>query len=246
MYFLRPTGRHSATYGYDEEAIMIDRDNKLWLQLWRERQTEFHQNAVNQLLARFWPSLNLARGSRVFVPLCGKSLDMIWLAEQGYEVVGVELSPLAVQAFFLENRLKPSRWRVGKFILWKHGRISILCGDYFSLTEGDLGNIDTVYDRAALTALPEDIRRHYVAHLRLITPKSSEVFLLTIEDAEEKETLKQAFGVGEEIRTLYSAGFEIDLAHVESVFEVDPDWPDQLPVRAEYKVYRLASKPVSE
>lgn len=69
-------------------------DNVLWLQCWRDRQTAFHQKAVNQLLARFWPSLDLAKGSRVFVPLCGKSLDMIWLAQQGHEVIGVELSLL--------------------------------------------------------------------------------------------------------------------------------------------------------
>ncbi|MGR9046424.1 MAG: thiopurine S-methyltransferase [Gammaproteobacteria bacterium] len=222
---------------------MIDRDNKLWLQLWRERRIDFHQKAVNQLLTRFWPGLDQVRGSRVFVPLCGKSLDMIWLAEQGHEVVGVELSPLAVKAFFRENRLKPSRRRIGKFTQWKHGRISILCGDYFSLTQRDLGTIDTVYDRAALTALPEDIRRHYVTHLQRITPQSSEVFLLTTEDAEEKETLKQALGVGEEIKALYSEGFEIDLAHVESVFEVNPELPDEPAARAEYKVYRLIAKP---
>src|SRR5665811_341557 len=145
---------------------MTGRDNVLWLQCWRDQRTDFNQKTVNQLLTRFWPSLDLARGIRVFVPLCGKSLDMIWLANQGHEVIGVELSPIAVRAFFRENRLQPARRQVGKFTLWKHGRLSILCGDYFSLTKGDLGHIDTVYDRAALTALPEDIRLLYVAHLR--------------------------------------------------------------------------------
>ena len=221
---------------------MTGRDNVLWLQCWRDRRTDFNQKTVNQLLTRFWPSLDLARGSRVFVPLCGKSLDMIWLAKQGHEVIGVELSPIAVRAFFRENRLQPARQQVGKFTLWKHGRLSILCGDYFSLTKGDLGHIDTVYDRAALTALPEDIRLLYVAHLRLIVQETTNVFLLTTEDAEENETPSQAFGVSEEIKTLYSKGFEIDLAHVESVFEVDPESPDQPPERTEYKVYRLSTK----
>ena len=224
---------------------MISRDNNLWLQSWRDRRIDFHQKTVNPLLTRFWPSLDRV-GSRVFVPLCGKSLDMIWLAEQGHEVVGVELSPIAVRAFFRENRLKPSRRRVGQFTLWQHGRLSILCGDYFSLTEKDLGRIDMVYDRAALTALPEDIRRSYIAHLRLITSQTTRIFLLTIEDAEERETLKQALGVSEEIKSLYSETFEIDLAHVESVFEFDPESPDQPPARAEYKVYRLVAKPLSE
>ena len=224
---------------------MISRDNNLWLQSWRDRRIDFHQKKVNPLLTRFWPSLDRI-GSRVFVPLCGKSLDMIWLAEQGHEVVGVELSPIAVRAFFRENRLKPSRRRVGQFTLWEHGRLSILCGDYFSLTEKDLGRIDTVYDRAALTALPEDIRSPYIAHLRLITSQTTRIFLLTIEDAEEREPLEQALGVAEEIKTLYSETFEIELAHVESVFEFDPESLDQQPARAEYKVYRLTARPLSE
>lgn len=221
---------------------MSSRDNQLWLQSWRAHRTDFHQNTVNQLLTRFWPSLDLPHGSRVFVPLCGKSLDMIWLAEQGHQVIGVELSPVAVKAFFQENCLEPVRRRIGKFTLWEHGGISILCGDYFSLAKADLGAVDTVYDRAALTALPEDIRGLYVAQLKLIIPQTTEVFLLTTEDAEENDSLATALGVDKEIKALYAEGYEIDLAHVESVFELDPDLPDMPPSRAEYKVYRLSGR----
>ena len=106
----------------------------------------------------------------------------------------------------------------------------------------ELGYVDTVYDRAALTALPEVIRKHYVSHLRLLVPEAAKVFLLTTEDAEEKETLSQAFGIAEEIKILYSEDFDIELTHVESVFEVDPESPNKLPERTEYKVYRLTAK----
>ena len=221
---------------------MTGRDNQLWLRLWRERRTDFHQQAVNPLLSRFWPSLGLAPGSRVFVPLCGKSLDMLWLVEQGHEVIGVELSPLAVKAFFRENHLQPVKRRQGPFTLWQHGCLAILCGDYFALTQADLGQIDSVYDRAALTALPEDLRRRYVAQLHLLLPATSSVFLLTIEDAAEHASLQQALGVDPELQALYAADFDIDLAHVESLFETDPQAPDQPPKRAEYKVYRLAGR----
>jgi len=222
--------------------VHIGQDNHLWLKFWRDQRTDFHQPVVNPLLSKFWSSLELVHGSRVFVPLCGKSLDMTWLAQQGHEVVGVELSPVAVEDFFRENGLQPVQRRMGQFTLWNDGKISILCGDYFALTRADIGEFDTVYDRAALTALPENIRDQYVAQLRRLVPNTAKVFLLTVEDAAENATMKQANGVDEEIKTLYSAGFEIDLAYVESVFELDPEAPELPARRAEYKVYRLCTR----
>lgn len=220
----------------------ISRDNQLWLQCWRDQCTDFHQNIVNPLLVRFWSSLELTYGSRVFVPLCGKSLDMIWLAQQGHDVIGVELSPVAVENFFRENGLTPTKQRQGQFTLWRDGKLSILCGDYFALTRDDIGPFDTVYDRAALTALPENIRGCYVGQLTKLVPKTAGIFLLTIEDAAEDATMSQAIGVDEEIAALYSVGFEIDLAYVESRFEPDIESPSQTPTRAEYKVYRLSAR----
>lgn len=217
-----------------------DGDNHLWLKLWRDRLTDFHQHMVNKFLAAFWPKLDLMEGSRVFVPLCGKSIDMIWLEKQGFEVIGVELSPVAVEAFFHENRLTPIKRRVGKFTLWKHGSISILCGDYFSLKESDLGRIDAVYDRAALTALPEDIRKHYVAHLKLIAP-AADIFLLTVEDF-KGELCQQGPCVDEEINSLYSDEFIIKLTHVEREIENEAQSFKQPLTRTEYKVYRLSCK----
>jgi thiopurine S-methyltransferase len=130
---------------------------------------------------------------------------------------------------------------MGAFTLWSDGGLGILCGDYFALTKADLGQFDTVYDRAALTALPENIRAQYVAQLRRLVPETARVFLLTIEDAAENATMQQANAVDEEIKGLYSAGFEIDLAYVESVYESDPKAPELSAVRAEYKVYRLSA-----
>jgi thiopurine S-methyltransferase len=222
--------------------VLDSSDNQRWLQCWRDQQTGFHQTLVNPLLIKFWSSLNLAHGSRVFVPLCGKSLDMIWLAQQGHEVIGVELSPVAVRAFFRDNGLKPVKRKLGKFTLWSYGKLSILCGDYFALSKAELGVFDTVYDRAALTALSEDMRCLYVDQLKKIVPNTARIFLLTIEDAAQNATLNEAVGIDDEIKALYSAAFEIDLAYVESVFEPDLDAPNQATKRAEYKVYKLSSK----
>lgn len=221
--------------------MSADRDNHLWLQFWRDRRVDFHRTTVNPLLTRFWPSLNLAAGSRVFVPLCGKSLDLLWLAAQGHHVIGVELSPLAVRAFFKENNLHPHKQRCGKFTRWQSGRISILCGDYFALNKADLGDIDTIYDCTALTALPEDIRQLYIAHLKIIVSASTNVFLLTAEDAEAGDTPEQALDVDREITALYEKNFDINLTYVESLIEKHPDLPDQS-IRADYKVYRITGK----
>ena len=222
--------------------MTTSRDNPLWQQCWRDKNTGFHQTSVNPLLQEFWPSLDLPPASRVLVPLCGKSLDLLWLAEQGHDVVGIELSPIAVRSFFRENRLQPTRRPAGKLTLWEQGRISLLCGDFFQLTAADFGPIDVVYDRAALGALPEDIRPAYVAHLRAILPVACRIFLLTAEDPEIGEVEGQAFAVADEITALYSKHFAIDLAHVVSTFEPDPDGDGEALLRVEHKLYRLTPR----
>lgn len=214
---------------------MSSPDNALWQQCWRDRNTAFHQKTVNPLLIRFWESLNLPKDSRVFVPLCGKSLDLLWLAAQGHQVVGSELSPIAVRAFFRENRLTPVRRQVGKLTEWANGRIRIFCGDFFALAAADLGAIAAVYDRAALTALPEEVRAAYVAHLHALLPETCPIFLLTAEDPEEGELEGQEPAVAAELVTLYASRFTVDLAHAVSIVEPDTD-PVQ---RVEHKLYRL-------
>jgi len=218
--------------------MKTNRDNHLWLQLWREKRTDFHQFSVNMYLTEFWSRLNLLKGSRVLVPMCGKSLDMIWIANQGYEVIGVEISPIAIKAFFHENRLMAKKKRQGKFMIWQSGRISILCGDYFSLNLSDLGHIDAVYDRAALTALPESIRKQYVAKLAQLAPQA-DVILLTIEDIESSELSKRRTSVDEEISTIYSKFYEINLLHVDTEKEAIYNTSNIANIHTECKVYRL-------
>lgn len=225
---------------------MIGRDNQNWLRMWRNDQTDFHQRMVNPLLVRFWGSLGLKVPSRIFVPLCGKSLDLIWLEEQGHEVVGVELSPLAVKAFFDEHKLTPCVNRRKNFTEWERGRLKILCGDFFGLNSADLGRIDVVYDRAALTALPEQVRKRYVAHMRQIVPMSCTIFLLTIEDIccvngvfQPSATYEE---IDEEIQALYGSYFSIKIAHSEAACESGKFSQDDPDITVMNKVYRLQPK----
>ncbi len=228
-----------------DECLNTERDNALWQQCWRDNDTDFHQKAVNTNLIKFWPTLGLTPGARIFVPLCGKSLDLAWLAAQGHSVIGVELSPIAVRAFFKGNRMQPSRRKQGKFTLWQNGRIDILCGDLFDLVASDLGEIAAVFDRASLTALPEDIRHAYLAHLRKIVPAASKILLLTTEEPEEDETQGQPFAIANEISSLYDNSYHIQISHVESVFEANTNPGIKELVRIEHKVYLLSPKIVA-
>ena len=132
-----------------------------WIQRWQEGRTGFHQNAPNQWLERFYPGLELKAGDSIFLPLCGKTVDLIWLAEQGQKVLGVELSPIAVEQFFNSNRLsaEQSSSDSGKFTKWESGSISLLEGDFFNLTRYDLQDCRAIFDRAALVALPFEMRQ---------------------------------------------------------------------------------------
>nr|CRH07088.1 Thiopurine S-methyltransferase [Candidatus Magnetococcus massalia] len=221
----------------------ISRDNPLWLQAWQANCSDFHLPWVNPWLKRFWPALKLAKGSRIFVPLCGKSLDMLWLAEQGYQVIGVELSPIAVAAFFSENNLKPKVQTEGLITRWQAGPITLLCGDYFTLTAAQLGWVDTIYDRAALTALPEDIRLTYLDQMEQLVPERVDIFMVTTEDAEEGESLEEALGTSPELTQLFAAHYIIELMHVESLMEADPMQPDGDDIRVEHKTYHFIGRP---
>jgi len=218
---------------------MTNRDNALWQQYWRDQRTDLNQQGVNPLLMRWWSSLGLAKGSRVLVPMCGKSQDMLWLIKEGYRVTGIELSPVAVRAFFFEHDLGSTKRTQGPLTRWGHGNLSILCGDFFAATAADLGPIDAIYDCAALTALPEDIRRLYVTHLALIVPDARQLLVLTSEDSVPGESLGQISTVAQEIQTLYAERFKIDLAQVETHVETDQQCPQERSETVHHKAYRM-------
>ncbi|WP_221794264.1 thiopurine S-methyltransferase [Oceanobacter mangrovi] len=214
-------------------------DNLLWLQMWQQDQIGgFHQPLVNPLLVKHWPAQGLRPNSRILVPLCGKSLDMIWLAQQGHKVVGIELSPLAVKAFFRENNLQVRKMHSGNFTCWKSANITIWCGDFFSLQKQQLGPVDCVLDRAALTALPESIRAQYVQQLRALIDPQVEIFLLTVEDVTKHSgVLKTA--IDDELIQLFSRHFDIRLTHADRQDE-RPTHTGQQACYTDSKVYQLS------
>ena len=140
-----------------------------WHNRWKTNQTGWHERDVNPLLIAHFPSLNVPPGGRVFVPLCGKSLDLGWLLSQGYALAGAELSELAVTELFAELKIEPTISAAGRLTRFRGEKIDIFVGDLFDLSREILGLIDAVYDRAALVALPDAMRVQYTAHLKRLT-----------------------------------------------------------------------------
>lgn len=174
-----------------------------WHERWASNQIGFHEGKPNSFLTRFFPRLELTSGARIFVPMCGKSVDMLWLAQQGHRVLGVELSSVAVQTFFAENQLTAEQRVQGVFSCWRSGTIEILCGDFFALTAAELSGVTAVYDRAALIALPEAMRKAYARHLEIILPGSVRHLLITLDYPQEQ---------------MQGPPFSVDAAEVQRLF----------------------------
>lgn len=151
-----------------------------WLQRWHENKIGFHLDEVNPLLVRHFQSLGVTPPARVFVPLCGKSVDIIWLRAQGYDVVAVEISPLAVRDFFREQQLSPVQKIVDGLTLWQADGLQIWCADFFALQARHLGDVAATYDRAALIAMPAEMRLKYTQHLLDIT-RAAPQMLITLD-----------------------------------------------------------------
>ncbi|HZV55967.1 MAG TPA: thiopurine S-methyltransferase [Rhodocyclaceae bacterium] len=148
-----------------------------WHQRWAANEIGFHGSATNPMLLKHFAALALDKGRRVFLPLCGKSLDIHWLLANGYRVAGAELSRLAVEQLFAELGAEPSVSRCGSLEHYSVRDLDIFVGDIFDLSADLLGPVDATYDRAALVALPEGIRGRYAAHLTAITANAPQLLL---------------------------------------------------------------------
>lgn len=176
---------------------------KDWLNIWEENEIPFHQEEVNPLLKKYWSKIALDK-SNVFVPLCGKTLDLLWLSSRRHEkVLGVELSPVACGDFFREHKLNYTLKYQDKFEVYNGKNINILCGDFFDLEANFFKNIQYIYDRAALVALPKDLRFIYVQRLGEFLPLYSRILLIVIE-YQQKAELGPPYSVSSnEIRSLF-------------------------------------------
>lgn len=177
-----------------------------WHRVWSDNQLGFHQPAGNPMLQRWFPELALATGSRVLVPLCGKTPDLAWLAAQGFEVVGAELSEVAVRDFFAERDVDPTISNMRGITKYAVDGVEILVGDLFEVDAEMVGPVDAVYDRAALVALPADMRTAYAKHLLAISGHAPQ--LLVTFEYDQEMMAGPPFSVGvDEVARLYARAY---------------------------------------
>tara|TARA_Y100001936_G_scaffold238465_1_gene270322 strand:+ start:4762 stop:5421 length:660 start_codon:yes stop_codon:yes gene_type:complete len=193
-----------------------------WLRRWEQKEIGFHQSDFNSYLCRYWKKLYLNHDDTIFIPLCGKSLDIVWLCEQNYKVLGVEVSPVAVDSFFKENKFIPSINRCEQFDRYRTERICILRGDFFNLKRKDLTEIKAVYDRASLVALPIEMRRMYASHLLEILPSDIQILLITCE-YQQSEMEGPPFSVSvNEVESLFYRNSSISLLERKDILDQYP------------------------
>ncbi|MDE1462439.1 thiopurine S-methyltransferase [Spartinivicinus poritis] len=152
-------------------------DPNYWLQRWKQNEIGFHESEANPLLVKHFKALSLAKNSRIFVPLCGKTLDIGWLLTNGYRIAGAELSEQAIAELFMELAVEPKISVIGEIKHYSAKNLDIFVGDIFNISIEMLGSINAVYDRAALVALPKEMRKQYTAHLLRITNKAPQLLI---------------------------------------------------------------------
>lgn len=196
-------------------------DTNFWLERWQANEIAFHEPEGNAGLPKLWRRLDIDPTATVFVPLCGKSVDLLWLAAQGHPVVGVELSPVAVDAFFAENGISPSVRERDRFRIHSADGIEIWCGDLFALPDDMFADVTAIYDRASLIAFPPDLRPRYADKLTTATAPGTTTLLLTVE-YDQSRMAGPPFSVPtDEIETLYGKACDIELIGKQDVLTPD-------------------------
>ncbi len=213
-----------------------------WRDRWKQNRIGFHEPTVNPYLCRYLPEFNLNQGDTIFLPLCGKAHDIAWLAQQGFQVVGIELSEIAIVSFFSEHDLTYQQSESKRFILRKSGNISLIQGDYFDLQRQDLSACKMVYDRASLIAIDAANRGRYCTHMLSIIPQTTDQLLITL-DYDQAQMKGPPYAVSTaEVGQHYNSDYSINRLEQNDVLDERPRWRDQGLTRLTETVFILNGK----
>ncbi len=212
---------------------------EFWHDRWRTGQIGFHQSAVDRNLRQYWPDLGLAGKGRVFLPLCGKSLDLLWLCEQGHSVTGVELSTVALESFCMEHGVPAKRRILDDFDVYEAANLQLLRGDFFALTPQLLGPIPAVYDRAALISWIPELRADYVKHMTALSNPGTQTLLVTMEYPQEQMNGPPFSVSADEVDRLYAGHHEIRALSRQDILANEPRLRSRGITRLHEVCYRL-------
>lgn len=217
-------------------------DAEFWHDKWNSQQVGFHRDSVNSLLKKHWPDLGLTSNSTIFVPLCGKTLDMCFLAQSGHQVIGCELSDVAVRQFFDENKLSFKLEKQDEFQCYLSDSITLYRGDFFSLPRLVTKVCDGFYDRAALIAWPEHMRVDYVKKLAELLPVGAKGLLVSL-DYPQADYDGPPFAVSHDwIMANMTADFDISLLSELEVLNDNPKFVVKNVPWLTESVYKLVRK----
>ncbi len=181
-----------------------------WHQKWKNNEIAFHESETNPLLVKYFRKLSLVKNSRVFLPLCGKTLDISWLLSNGFRIAGAELSKIAIEQLFTTLGVEPRISTVGEIDHYSEKNIDIFVGDIFHLSNKMLGPVDAIYDRAALVALPKEMRNQYTTLLTKITDTAPQ--LLICYEYNQSIMDGPPFSISnEEVNQLYKDSYDLTL-----------------------------------
>jgi len=215
---------------------------EFWYKKWDSNQIGFHQAEANPYLQRYWPELAIAPSARVLVPLCGKSLDLLWLAGQGHQVLGVELAERAVEDFFVEHKLEPQISEQGAFKVYRSDAVELWCGDFFALTAEDVAGCTALYDRAALIALPEAMRERYATHLQQLLAQGMKGLVITL-DYDQTQIPGPPFAVSDdEVQRLLGQGWQVENLQERDILAESPKFLQGGVEWLVERVYRVSSR----
>jgi thiopurine S-methyltransferase len=220
----------------NQEASTMSK--QLWIEKWERNDISFHQHSINPLLQQYLPSLNLSAGDCLLVPLCGKTVDLNWLSKSGFRVFGIEISEIAIQAFFDALQVKPQRLQHGRFIRWSYQNIEIWCGDIFDLSILDMSNVKALYDNASLTAFSASERPAYIRHFFDNLPHDCQILLITDETPDDQQ-FNSVMTIDSEVSALYSENYQIEILHGKNCIKKDPSNPEAPEQPMEEKVYLI-------
>ncbi len=191
-------------------------DAQFWHDKWQRREIGFHREHINPYLPAYFPTLGLQAGQTVFLPLCGKTRDVSYFLQLGLQLVGVELSEVAVKELFADLGVQPEISDLQGMRCYQTMQLRIFVGDFFELTAEHLGRIDAIYDRAALVALPLTMRQAYTKHLLNLSHNASQ--LLITYEYDQYVVDGSPFSISQaEVEQHYAGAYAIEVLHTAEV-----------------------------